>query len=52
MCTYYCQAAPASYAMTALKDLGSKVDIAKAGKCVFNEKKPVAVQRRYSLAFL
>jgi hypothetical protein len=52
MRTFYCQAAPASYAMTALKYLGLKVDIAKAGKCVFNEKKPVAVQRRYSLAFL
>jgi len=36
MRTFYCQAAPAFYAMTALKDLGSKVDIAKAGKCVFN----------------
>lgn len=52
MRTFYCHATRASYAMTALKDLGSKVDIAKAGKCLFNEKKPVAVQRRYTLAFL
>jgi hypothetical protein len=52
MRNFYGHAARASYTMTALKDLGSKVDIAKAGKCVFNEKKPAAVQRRYSLAFL
>lgn len=52
MLTFYCHAVPASYAMNALKDLGSKVDSAKVGKCVCNEKKPVAVQRCYSLAFL
>jgi len=43
MGTFYCHAAPTSYAMKALKDLGSKVHIAKFGKCVCNEKKTVAV---------
>lgn len=45
MRTFYRHAAPGSYAMKALKDLGSKVYIAKVGKCACNEKKPVAVQR-------
>ena len=37
MRTFYCHAARASYAMKALKDLGSKIDTAKVGKCVCNE---------------
>jgi hypothetical protein len=52
MRTFYCQAAPAFYAMTALKDLGSKVDIAKAGKCVFNPLKPELNPICYLLALL
>jgi hypothetical protein len=52
MRTFYCLAASASYAMKALKDLGSKEETAKVGKCLCNEKKPVAVQQCYSLATL